>query len=114
MGKSNVYKTNLVILSGFSVLYVITGNPWLLLPALLVFLVSVSSFKGAAFIAEKWMLTGKTIGTFNARILLTLTYFIVVVPTGFIKKISASKKGEQQTRWQRSKPLAENDFTRPF
>lgn len=113
MNRKDVYLTNLTIMLGFAALFYFTRVSWFLLPAIVVLVCSLVSFSAAKKIAAAWMLVGKTIGGFNARILLSVLFILLVTPIGLLRKLFQKKSAPVSSNW---KPAANTpfDFNRPF
>ena len=114
MTKRKVYTTNLIIVLGFIVIFFLTGKVWWLIPSAFVLVSSLLRFSFAEKIAITWMRIGKTIGNFNARILLGVVYLMIVVPTALLKRKSSKSTPVQHTNWIKVKESSAIDFTKPF
>lgn len=112
MNARNVYVTNSIIVLGFTVFYFFTKNNLFLLPATLVLLCSLINFKIAEKIANMWMLVGKKIGGFNARIMLSVLFIVLITPISLLRKLKRPKQDSYQSNWKAAADTI--DFTRPF
>lgn len=101
MDKKQVYKTNAVIVIGFAMLGFYFKANWLYAISGAVFLITVLSFSGAKLIANRWMFVGKTLGNFNAKVILSVFFFLILFPISLIKRLFTIGHIKQQlTTWQ--------------
>lgn len=113
MTKKQVYTTNLVIVIGFLLIGFWKDWFWGYAVSAFVTLVSVVHFNLAKLVAQLWMMIGKTLGNINAKVLLTLFYFIFLLPIAWIKKLFGKKESVQtNSNWKSSSN--EINFNNPF
>ncbi len=113
MTKKQVYITNLTIALGFGLIGFFTHTYWLFHLSALVITVTVLHYKSALSIANAWMWIGKTLGNFNAKIILTAFFFLLLWPISALKKLLSKKAvAPSNTNWKTAKN--EIDFTKPF
>jgi hypothetical protein len=67
---------------------------------------------------QRWQKVAKKIGDFQARLILSLFYFIIVLPVGLIARVFADPLGLKKTaaRWdaKQSSPARIEDARRQF
>lgn len=113
MTKKQVYTTNLVIIIGFLLIGFWKDWYWSYAVSALVMLVSVVHFNLAKLVTQLWMMVGKTLGNINAKVLLSLFYFILLLPIAWIKKLFGKKVSVQtNSNWKISSN--EINFNNPF
>ena len=87
--KEKIIQSQLVIVVGFLILHLLTNNTYLLNIALglgLIFLILPSL---GNLIIKGWFFLGEILGRINGTILLSVIYFVVLVPTAMIKRITS-------------------------
>lgn len=102
MTKEKIYSTNLVLAAGLIIISLIFKKlDFLLYVALgVMVLTAMSDFLGL-WIAKAWMGFGKVLGNINGKIILSIFFFILLVPIAFLKKIIGKKETENSnTNWQ--------------
>jgi hypothetical protein len=102
MTKEKIYSTNLVLAAGFIIISLVFKKlDFLLYVALgVMVLTTMSDFLGL-WIAKAWMGFGKILGNINGKIILSLFFFILLVPIAFLKKIIVKKETENSnSNWQ--------------
>jgi hypothetical protein len=80
-------ETLLVIVLGFSVLYLILGRNWMLYTALGLGIVGMLSVPLNRWIHLAWFFTGEKIGFVVSKVLLGAIFFIVLIPMSLIARI---------------------------
>lgn len=72
------------------------------------------TFEGLAeLFVHYWMKLGKLLGDINARIILSVLFFVVLIPLTFLKKLSLGKISERSSSWK-SIEGETIDFTKPW
>ena len=90
--KAKNLETILVISTGFLVLHFFLGHQWLLWVALIVSLLGLLSPTLANWINWVWFKIAHVLGWVNTRILLTLVFFIFLVPVAFLANLFSKDK----------------------
>ena len=67
--------------------YLIFGSRWLIWAALLLSLGNAFESRITAAIARYWMKFAAVLGRFNSRLILTMTYFLVLTPVAFFFRL---------------------------
>lgn len=113
MSRKQVYINNLLIIIGFCILGFWKDAWGCYTIASLIFIGSILHVKLALRIAKGWLFIGKTLGNINAKILLTLFYFLALVPIAVLKRLFASKAKKEGTSAWRLVDQSVN-FNNPF
>ena len=87
MKSGDTYRTILIIVVGFVVVYLITGWQWSILVALIIGGLSALSLKIAQFIELLWMKLSEVLGLIVPNILLSLIFYLMLTPIAFISRI---------------------------
>lgn len=115
MDKKQVYKTNVVIVIGFAMLGFYFKANWLYAISGVVFLITVLSFSGAKLVANVWLFLGKTLGNFNAKIILSGFFFLILFPISLIKRLFTTRRVKPQlSTWQTPDKGKVLDFKKLF
>lgn len=85
-------ETILVISTGFLVLYILFNTKWFVWLALGLSLSSLLSDTIAFWINKVWLKLGHTLGWINTRIILTIIFFIILVPVAFLSNLFSGNK----------------------
>ncbi|MFH0758653.1 MAG: SxtJ family membrane protein [Bacteroidota bacterium] len=80
-------ETLLVIVLGFSVLYLILDRNWMLYTALGVGMVGMLSAQLNRWIHQAWFFMGEKIGFVVSKVLLGALFFIVLIPMSLIARV---------------------------
>lgn len=88
---SNKHRTVLTILVGFLILYFIFNLKIFVYLSLLVGLVSLISNYLMGWIVLIWTKLAEGLGWVNSRILLTIIFFVFLVPIAFISRLFSNK-----------------------
>ena len=87
MKNQDRYKTILVIVTGLLVFALILKLNWLLILAMTIGIVSIFIPIAARGIEWAWMKLALALGWVNSRILLTLIYFVFLLPIAWISRL---------------------------
>jgi hypothetical protein len=87
----NNHKTVLTILVGFLILYFIFNLKTFVYLSFLVGLISLVSNYLMALIVLIWTKLAEGLGWVNSRILLTIVFFVILVPIAFISRFFSNK-----------------------
>ncbi|KAA0991567.1 SxtJ family membrane protein [Dyadobacter aurulentus] len=95
MVKTEEAKSQLVIVTGLLVLHLIfeKAQPWFLIIAVTVGVISIVIPVAGSLLVKGWLRFAEILGAVNGRILLTLIFFLVLLPVAII------------ARWNRKDPL---------
>lgn len=63
--------------------------------------------------AKYWMAFGKFLGDINAKIILSVMFFLLLTPIALLKKLVSTKSMQQKSTWTDCKG-EEVDFTKPW
>jgi hypothetical protein len=76
----------------------------LIVLSVLIFIMGMLSDYFATQFLKYWLWVGKTIGRINAYLILTVFYFIIITPYGFLRKLFSQEKSflEKRVRSQYS------------
>ncbi len=85
--EEKVYQGILTMVTGFVILFLIFGSPWLLYVAAVVGVIAVFSSAATNFIFKYWMKLAMLLGAVNAKILLTLIFFLFLTPIAFFYRL---------------------------
>lgn len=91
MNRTKVLETILVLVLALGVLFWFTKNPWLLLAAAILGVIGLILPGLAWQIHWGWMKLGEGIGFVMSRVILTLIFFIVLVPVAFLSRLAGKK-----------------------
>ncbi len=81
------YKTILVIVTGLLAIALIFELRWLMISAMIIGLVSIFSSIAARWIEWAWLKIALALGYINSRILLSVIYFIFLMPLAWISRL---------------------------
>jgi hypothetical protein len=81
------YKTILVIVTGLLVIALIVKIHWLLMMAMAISVVSVFIPAAAKSIEWFWLKLAQGLGWINSRILLSLVYFLFLLPVAWVSRL---------------------------
>lgn len=102
--KQDVYKNLLVIVVGLVLFYFIFDIVYLLYAALGVGLVSIFFLSAANAINWIWLKFALLLGWINSKILLSIVYFVFLVPIALVSRIFTKDplqlKGAKTSNWQ--------------
>ena len=82
----------LVISTGFLILYLLFGRQWMLYTALTVSVLSLISPTISRWINQLWFKLALALGWVNSRILLSLVFFIFLMPVAFLQRLISGDK----------------------
>ena len=90
MVKTEEAKSQLVIVTGLLVLHFIfeKAQPWFLITAAAVGVISIGIPVAGSLIVKGWLRFAEILGAVNGRILLTLIFFLVLLPVALIARLS--------------------------
>lgn len=120
MNREKVVTSILVICIGFIGLYFIFEKEWLLWIAFGVGILSLSSEKIANAICNGWYKIAEILGGINSKILLSLIFFIILVPVAFLSRIFSKetkiqlKRKENSYFKERNHTYSKEDLDSPF
>jgi hypothetical protein len=104
MSESEKTKAQLVIVTGLVVLYFIFKSryPWLLIGAAGVGVLSIAIPAAGDLIVKGWYKIAEILGAINGRILLSIVFFVVLLPVALLAKLGkknplALKKESRKT-----------------
>lgn len=80
-------RTLIVLASGLLVLFFVFHLPWLLWIALAVLAIAVFSDWLSAKVAWLWLKLAEILGKINSRILLSLVFFVFLVPLALLRRL---------------------------
>lgn len=80
-------RTLVVLAAGLLVLFFIFHKPWLSWTALAVLLIAAFSDWLSCQVAWAWLKLAEVLGKINSRILLSLVFFVFLVPLALIRRI---------------------------
>ena len=83
----NPSKSILAITVGFLIIFLIFKFIWALYTSLIIGSIGLLSEKISAFIEFIWLKISQILGIFLPNIILSLVYFLVLVPISFLRKI---------------------------
>lgn len=91
----------MVLAAGLIIISLFFKIGWLIYVSLAILVVtSFSSFLGG-WIAKAWMGFGKTLGNINGKLILSIFFFLLLVPIAFFKKIISKKQiSSSTTNWK--------------
>lgn len=89
MSESDKSKAQLVIVTGLVVFYFIFGSkyPYLLMAAAAVGVLSIAIPAAGDLIVKGWYKLAEILGAINGRILLSVVFFIILVPVALLSRI---------------------------
>jgi len=109
----------LVIAIGFGILYFIFSKYWMLVPIGMVVIGFLISSVGE-FIHLSWMMVAKVLGFINSRVLLSITFFIILTPIALLMRLLGkgnflkSATGKNSLFVVRNHIYTKADLTNPF
>jgi hypothetical protein len=80
-------KTISVLTLAILIAHIIFGAPWLLWAALLLTLGNAFESRFTSALARYWMKFAGALGAFNSRIILTMTFYLILTPLAFVYRI---------------------------
>ncbi len=80
-------KSELAIVTGFLILFLVFGKVWLLYVALGLAITFLVSEKFSAWILAGWWKLAEVLGTFNRWLLLSLVYAVVLLPLALGRRL---------------------------
>lgn len=115
----NASKTILTIVVGFLVLYIFLEKSWMVYTALALGVLSLISPFISDWILKLWFGLAKVLGFINSRILLTLIYYLVLLPLSLLSRLSSNqtivlKKGLPSYFVERNHRYTKKDFEKPW
>ncbi|MEO1437173.1 MAG: SxtJ family membrane protein [Bacteroidota bacterium] len=114
------YSTILVMVTGFLVLYHFLEHSWLFYTSLCLGLIGSFSPFMVRQIHWAWMKLGLALGWINSRILLTIVYYVFLLPIAFLSKLGRKdqlqlKQKQRETTYQtREHQYEAEDLKHPF
>lgn len=87
MDRLATLKTISVLTLAVLIAYVIFNAQWLLWVALLLTLGNAFESRITAAIAHYWMKFAAVLGEFNSRVILTVTFYLILTPLAFVYRI---------------------------
>jgi Saxitoxin biosynthesis operon protein SxtJ len=109
----------LVIAIGFGILYFIFRKYWMLAPIGMVLIGFLINSVGE-FIHLSWIMIAKVLGFINSRVLLTITFFIILTPIALLMRLLGkgnflkSAAGKNSLLVVRNHLYTKNDLLNPF
>lgn len=97
--KKEHYKIVGVVVLVLMILFFFTKNVYVFYFASALGVLSYSFESFAKTFAKYWMFFGKTIGNFNAKIILGVFFLLFVMPLGLLKKFFSKKEDKLNSRW---------------
>lgn len=85
--KKALYQTVLTIVTGFILVFFLTGWQWTLIVACILGLGSVLSTRLAELIHWVWMEFARILGLFVPNVLLTIVFYVVLTPVAMLSKL---------------------------
>jgi hypothetical protein len=113
------YSSLVVIAAGFIIVYLLTKNYWMLIPAV----VATTGFfinPLGLLIQNGWMKLAKLLGYINSRILLFVLFFLVLTPIALLMRLLGkntyirSATGKRSLFTGRNHQFTKADFEHPF
>jgi hypothetical protein len=119
MEKSRAKETILVITVGFIILFFIFDKIWLLYISLGIGVAGLISVKLSEWIHHAWFWLAEKLGWFLSRVILSLIYFLVLLPVGYLAKLFRKdfmflKKRTDSYYIERNKVYEAKDFNDPW
>ena len=118
--KANPYPTVLTIVTGFLVIYFLTGWKWILIAAFLLGLGALFSRRLAGIIQWIWMEFARILGLIIPKILLTIVYYLILFPTALLSKLFRKEppvnldKNKNSMFREMNKSFGKEDFLKPW
>lgn len=110
-GSTHQYKTVLTIVLGFLILGYFSHSKILQYSGFTIGVLAVSSSFLCNIIVLSWEKLGFVLGWINTRVLLSLIYFVILVPLAFFKKLFSKKEQEMKSQYiTRNITYVANDF----
>jgi len=116
----NPKASQLIILSGFVILYLFFQRNWMLIVPASLAIVFLTLPKISLLILQAWYFIGKQIGWINSRIILSVIFFFILTPIALIRKIFSNdpmnlKKRKRSTLFvERNHLLKKDDLKNPW
>ena len=85
--------------------------PWFAFIALVLFIPGMFSHRFAAFFEKHWFALGHALGAINSKIILTLIYFVFLVPLASLRNLSGRKKMQDRLPGKSSFTKREHTYT---
>lgn len=121
MKAEKAYLTNMVLAAGFLIIgffFERKGSDWAyIFPtiSLVVLVLSSLHLSLAKFIAKWWLEFGKALGTINSTILLSIMFYLFLVPLALLRKAFNRKPSTIKSTWKdRRHDFSAADFEKPW
>jgi hypothetical protein len=115
MTKEQVYSTNLVLSAGLIIISLIFQKLDVLKHVgLAVMILTAANDTVGLWIAKAWMGFGKILGNINGKIILSVFFFVLLVPIAGLKKLLNKKPLNTNTKWIQLKEDSTFDFSKPW
>ena len=102
----------LVISTGFLVLYLIFGLEWMIWVAAGVSILGLMSSTIAKWIHTGWMKLALALGFINSKILLSIVFFVFLMPVAFLQRlVSGDKLQLKRKKEEEGGYYAERNYT---
>jgi hypothetical protein len=88
MDRVEKIKTVSVLGVAFLVLFFIFKVNWLAIIAMILFILAITEGPVTDFIAKYWMKFARVLGTFNAKVILTLVYYLILTPLACLYRLA--------------------------
>ncbi|MBS1668120.1 MAG: hypothetical protein JST58_12145 [Bacteroidetes bacterium] len=113
MQAKNKYITMIVLITAMMIAYKYSHHNWILTSAIVLGILSFLSETAVSYIDGIWMKIAHILGTISNSIILTLIFFLVVVPIGFVKKYFFKKSTDHNSSFiHRSHTYTKEDLTK--
>lgn len=99
LNKAKVWETVAVMLFGFSVLYWFTQWNGFVFMNLTLGIISLISFPLTKRIVKAWYKTAEFLGGITSKVLLSLVFFLFLIPVALMYRISRKRK-KAYSNWQ--------------
>lgn len=112
-------KSIIVIALGFTIIGLVIEAEWPFYVAITVSGAAVLSDRAAAFINKIWFGLAKVLGFINSRILLTIIYYLFLLPLAIISRMTGKKsielkKNDASYFVERNHPYSKADLENPW
>lgn len=119
MKQINSGRTILTIVVGFLMLFLFFEKNWMIYAALAIGVLSLVSIFMSDWIVKIWYGIARILGFVNSRILLSVIYYIILLPLSLVNKLSTKQavilnKGLKSYFVERNHRYIKEDFEKPW
>ena len=112
MKEQDKYKSLLVIVLGFSIIALVFSIKYLLEIGLAIGVISLIIPRVGDFILVAWEKFGNVLGTINATIILSVIFFVILLPVALTQRILGGQKNKASEKQNSSFHIRDHSYTK--